>query len=96
MGVAKQRIPVLVTADEKAQIASRAKSTGLSMGEFMRRAAQSYAPTEDVIALSTMIDEMVKATDRAEQSIDDVLDYVGQSNQRIAEMEIECKSKACQ
>lgn len=93
MSVANQRIPVLVTATEKTLIAKRAKKSGLSVGEYMRRAAQSYSPTEDETALGAMIDEMMKATDRAEKSIDDVLDYVAQSNERIAEMENVPKKK---
>ena len=38
MATATERIPVLVTAEEKEHIAKMAKSAGLSMGEFLRRA----------------------------------------------------------
>lgn len=93
MSAANERIPVLVTTTEKSKIAKRAKKAGLSVGEFMRRAAQSFSPHEDDLALSAMIDEMVKATDRAEHSIDAALEYVAQSNQRIAEMEAKHNKK---
>ena len=39
MAAATERIPVLVTAKEKAMIAKLAKDAHLSMGEFLRRAA---------------------------------------------------------
>ena len=39
MTTTTQRIPVLVTTTEKLRIAKMAKDTGLSMGEFLRRAA---------------------------------------------------------
>ncbi len=87
MSTANQRIPVLVTAAEKTRIAKRAKKNGLSVGEYMRRAAASYSPAEDENALIAMIDQMLKATDRAENAIDDAITFVESSNKRIAEME---------
>lgn len=53
----------------------------------MRRAAASYSPAEDENALIAMIDQMLKATDRAENAIDDAITFVESSNKRIAEME---------
>ncbi len=93
MSIANQRIPVLVTAAEKSQIAKRAKKAGLSMGEYMRRAAQSYSPSEDEKALSAMIDEMLLATERAENAIDEAIAFVEASNKRIAKMEAQRKRK---
>lgn len=87
MSTADQRIPVLVTATEKALIAKRAKKAGLSVGEYMRRAAESYSTSEDEQALTAMMDQMLKATDRAESAIDDAVAFINASNQRIAEME---------
>lgn len=93
MSIANQRIPVLVTATEKSQIAMRAKRAGLSVGEYMRRAAESYSPTEDEQALSAVIDQMLKATDRAESSIDGAIAFIEASNTRIAEMEAKHKKR---
>lgn len=93
MSTANQRIPVLVTTSEKSRIATRAKKAGLSVGEYMRRAAESYSPTEDEQALSAMIDQMLKATDRAESSIDNAIAFIDASNTRIAAMEVKHKQK---
>ena len=94
MSTANQRIPVLVTAAEKTRIAKRAKQTGLSVGEYMRRAAASYSPSEDDSTLIAMIDPMLKATDRAENAIDDAMAFVESSNKRIARMEAKHKKVA--
>lgn len=87
MSTANQRIPVLVTKKEKAQIAKAAKGAGLSMGEYLRRAAASYTTAEDDAALEAMIDQMLKATASAEAAIDDAIAFVDASLQRIEEYE---------
>lgn len=87
MTTATQRIPVLVTAAEKSQIAKMAKDSGLSMGEFLRRAASSFNPSEDDKLLEGMIDQMNKTTAQASAAIDEALEFVEASNRRIAAME---------
>lgn len=87
MATATERIPVLVTAAEKGQIAKMAKAAGLSMGEFLRRAAASFRPSEDDKMLEGMIDQMNKTTTHANAAIDKALAFVEASNKRIAEME---------
>ena len=51
MSAATQRIPVLVTPEEKEHIANLAREAGLSMGEFFRQAAAAYRPSEDAAFL---------------------------------------------
>lgn len=87
MATASERIPVLVTPAEKRQIAMRAKASGLSMGEFFRRAAASFRPTEEDKMLEGMIDQMNKTTAKASASIDEALTFVEASNKRIEAME---------
>lgn len=87
MATATERIPVLVSATEKSQIAQMAKDAGLSMGEFLRRAASSYRPSEEDTMLAGMIDQMNKTTAQANAAIDAALAFVEASNQRIAAME---------
>lgn len=87
MATATERIPVLVTATEKGQIAQMAKDAGLSMGEFLRRAASSYRPSEEDRMLEGMIDQMNKTTAQANAAIDAALAFVEASNKRIAAME---------
>jgi hypothetical protein len=78
---------VLVTVAEKGQIAKMAKAAGLSMGEYFRRAAASFRPTEDEKMLAGMIDQMNKTTAQAGAAIDEALKFVDASNKRIAAME---------
>lgn len=87
MATATARVPVLMTETEKARIVKKAQQAGLSTGEYMRRAAQSYRPSEDDKSLEGMIEQMLKATERAERAIDDALDYVTASEERIIAME---------
>ena len=87
MATATERIPVLVSATEKSQIAQMAKDAGLSMGEFLRRAASSYRPSEEDAILAGMIDQMNKTSAQANAAIDAALAFVEASNQRIAAME---------
>ena len=90
----KKRLSVLVTSSEKSQIRKRAKEAGLSLSEFMRVAAKYYIPAEKIeetMALNFMIDEMNKATERAEKAIDETIQYVDASNRRISKLEDEHK-----
>jgi len=87
MATATERIPVLVTVAEKSRIAKMAKEAGLSMGEYLRRAAASFRPGEDDQILEGMIDQMNKTTAHANAAIDEALAYVDASNKRIASME---------
>lgn len=87
MTTATERIPVLVTAHEKSKIAKMAKDSGLSMGEFLRRAAAAFRPSEEDQLLEGMIDQMLKTTEQAGLAIDDAISFVEASNKRIAAME---------
>ena len=87
MSAATERIPVLVTVAEKAKIASMAKAAGLSMGEFLRRAAVSFRPMKDDKIMEDMIGQMTKAAAAASAAIDDAMAFVEASNRRIKAME---------
>ena len=87
MASATERIPVLVTRQEKGQIAAMAKAAGMSMGEFLRRAAASFRPSEDDRVLEGMIEQMTMATAQANAAIDDALAFVEASNRRIEALE---------
>lgn len=87
MATYSERIPVLVTSQEKALIARMAQEAHISMGEFLRRAASSFRPGEDEQMLEGMMDQMLKTTAQASRVIDDTLSFVEASNQRIASLE---------
>lgn len=94
MAIATERVPVLMTPTEKKRVIAKAKKAGLTMGEYMRRAAATYRPTDDDKTLGVMIDAMNRATDNAEKAIDDALAFVAASNKRIKAMEAKAKSEA--
>ena len=87
MATATERIPVLVTPAEKRKISSLAKGAGMSMGEFLRRAAVSFRSSEDDQMLEALIGQMVKSTARASAAIDHALSHVEASNKRIRALE---------
>lgn len=87
MTTATERIPILVTPAEKKQIARMAKAAGLSMGEFLRRAAASFHPSDDDQMLEGMIGQMARTTARASAAIDEALSFVEASNKRIKALE---------
>jgi len=91
MATATERIPLLVTPLEKRRIARVAKASGLSMGEFLRRAAASFKPGQDDAILEGMIEQVAKTTAQASAAIDDALSFVEASNRRIAKMEAKRK-----
>jgi mobilization protein NikA len=91
VAAATERIPVLVTAKEKTQIARMARAAGMSMGEFLRRAAASFRPSEDDKVLEAMIEQMAKSTARASAAIDEALAFVDASNKRISVLEARSK-----
>lgn len=83
-----------MTPEEKNLVVSRAKKIGITTGEYMRRAAEGYQPDKDTQALEAMINEMNRASENAEQAIDDALEFIKKSNGRIARMEAKVKKQA--
>lgn len=83
-----ERIPVLVTAEQKAEIVARARAANLPVGEFMRRAAQSFSPSEeDEAVLKGLIAQVAKSTERAGKMLDQAIKAILASEKRIAGME---------
>jgi hypothetical protein len=83
-----ERIPVLVTAEQKARIAARARAAKLPVGEFMRRAAEAYSPEDAGEAeLDGLLLQVARTTKRASAALDDALRAIAASQRRIAAME---------
>lgn len=93
MAAATERIPILVTTEEKASIVKRASEAGLSTGEFLRRAAASFRPDDETEMLVGMIDQMIKTTAKASVAIDDTLQFVDASNKRMAALDASIKGR---
>lgn len=90
---ATERVPVLMTVAEKKRIVARAKKAGLTIAEYMRRAAEGFSPDQDEAALIAMIVEMNRVTAKTEKTIEATLKYVAGSNKRIARLEARAKRK---
>ena len=84
---ATERIPVLLTREQKARLAKRAKAANLTMGEFVRRAAEAYRPDEDENALEKLIDEVKETAEQATRAVEAALALVAESQKRITDME---------
>jgi len=83
-----ERIPVLVTPEQKARIAARAKAAKLPVGEFMRRAAVSYSlADEGDVLLNGLLLHVERTTERASTALDRALRAVAASQRRIAVLE---------
>jgi len=94
MATATARIPVLVTNAQKERIAKMAQASGLTMGEFLRRAADSYNPREDDELLEGLINQVLKTTEKASLAIDDALAFVAASQERIEKIEADARKPA--
>ena len=87
MSTATEPVPVLMTATEKRRLAREAEKAGMSLGEYLRRAAAAFSPEDDNDALAGLLTQVERSTAAASAAIDDALAHVDASNQRIAAME---------
>jgi hypothetical protein len=83
MSTATERFPVLLTKDQKLRLHRKAKGANLTMGEFLRQAAERFQPEEDSELLEQLATEVVRSTKRAIQSIDETLKFVAASEKRL-------------
>jgi capsule polysaccharide export protein KpsE/RkpR len=93
MPKATERVPVLMTAAEKKRIARQAQKAGISLGEYLRRAAATFSPEDDNEALAGLLTQVERSTAAASAAIDDALAHVEASNRRIAAMEAAARSR---
>ena len=83
MGIASERIVVMVTSTQKKAIGATAKRLGLNVSELIRRAAQGFQPKEDERELELFLDRVNASTEEANKALDDALAFVTESNRRI-------------
>ncbi len=81
------RMTLLVTADEKADLAARATAQGISASELVRRAVRSYDPEEDMDELKALADELAAAVDRMEQKLDTTFAKLARHEKALADKE---------
>lgn len=87
MAAATEQIPVLVTPDQKAAIARKAKAANLTVGEFVRRAAEAYQPDDNDDVFERLIEQIKITGAKASKALDASLAFAGQSEKRIEQME---------
>jgi hypothetical protein len=87
MASATQRIVVQATTQDKQAIAAKAKKLDMPISELMRRGAFAYESVESGAELEALAEAAQAAAERAGASIDEALDFIAQSNKRIAAMD---------
>lgn len=87
MPSAVERIVVQATTQDKKAIAAKAKKLHLPISELMRRGAFAYESSETDAELATLAVAAKSAAERAGAAIDDALDFIAASNERVAAME---------
>jgi len=87
MATAIARIVVQATAQDKKAIAAKARRLNLPVSELMRRGAFAYEPEEEGQELAMLAELAAAAADRAGAAIDDALEYIAASNERIEAVE---------
>jgi hypothetical protein len=86
MSIASLHIPVPVTLKQKARISKMAKEAGLTIGEFMRRAADSHVSREDEELLEGLIRQLNKSTAKTIATVDQAIAVIDASHRRIDAM----------
>lgn len=84
---AVERIVVQTTPQDKKAFVAKAKRLDLPLSELMRRGALAYQSSETDAELASLADAAKAAADKAGAAIDDALDFIAASNERIAAME---------
>ncbi len=87
MAVSTERIQVLVTKAQKASIAKKAQAADVSVGEFLRQAAESYEPEAEAALVEGLLGQVQITTAEAMGALDEALAFVNASQRRIARME---------
>lgn len=87
MATVTERLPVLVSKKFKNEIARRAKAANVSMGEFVRRAAEAYRPEDDEKLLEAFLEQVTRSTEQASLAMDAALAFSAESQRRIEAME---------
>jgi len=67
------RLTLLVTPEEKAEMTARADAMGISTSELVRRAVRSYDPEFDSDAVQTLADELATAVRKTEKKVNGAL-----------------------
>lgn len=70
-----ERLTVLLAPEDKRRIEQRARSLQLSVGEYVRRASQSYEPELDAAMLDALVEEWRGNVAAMRETLSGALDY---------------------
>jgi hypothetical protein len=79
-----ERMVILVTPEQKATIATRAKELNLSAGEIVRRAVATYRPNDDEQLLNALADELGRSVRDSRKALKDALSEVNKTLNHFA------------
>jgi hypothetical protein len=70
-----ERVITLMTPTEKSELEKKARQTGVSIGEFVRRSVDAYDPEEarEIEKLMALAAELKQSTERASLALDKAL-----------------------
>lgn len=71
-----ERMVILVTPEQKATIAGKAKALNLSAGEIVRRAVDTYRPNDDEVLLNALADELGRSVRESRKALKGALSEV--------------------
>ena len=78
------RVTVLMTPDRKAQLEPRAADMGVSSGEFIRLAVDSFNPGETESAeLAALIEELSEAVPRMRAALDRSVERLDSTHAKV-------------
>lgn len=79
------RMTLLVTPDEKAELAARARVLGISASELVRRAVRTYDPDVERDELMSLAGELAGVAARMEKKLDATLAKVAAHDKALAD-----------
>ncbi len=85
--LASERVTTLMTPTEKANLEAKAKTAGVSIGEFVRRSVEAYDPAE--AEMVKQLAEFATALDRSNReaalALDRALESIAQTRAQLRE-----------
>lgn len=89
MATATERIPVLVSKNDKIKFTKKAKIHGLSISEFARAAMEHFNPsqTDEEEAIAPLLKQIKEGTETAHKSLSEALEFCAGSNARLARLD---------
>lgn len=91
---AVERVVVQTSTADKRSFVAKAKRLGVPVSEPMRRGAFAYSPQENDEEMALLADAARQAVERSCAAIDDAMQFIEASNQRIAAMTVAAAAAA--